>query len=132
MMFGFREDRRGSTDNKRSAHDKANLDRISELERNPLTEVVAADHTNQYPDPDSTGGHIPDYEYRDRLTGELIRGETEKCGDRSAHARSQRRAFESAGPFELNEFGCDRGFDLGFDETSTHDKTSNRGLFDLF
>ena len=133
------------------SHRRANNRRIRELERNPLWDVTHADHTDDYPEPDLINGHIPDYR-AESIFGEVLLGETERCGDNSRHSRDQREAFGQRArrrpntSFELNEYGCKRNsepnfemdldfeMDFGFNgsKKSSRKKSRGGGLLDLF
>lgn len=62
-------------------------------ELNPFERVVAADHTDDYPDPDPVNGHIPDLVTEDSWTGVQTLTEVESSTDQSSHAQEQAEAF---------------------------------------
>lgn len=86
-------------------HNRRNKRRLDNLEENPFTRPVFADHTDEYPDSQSVNGHVPDYVYTTALD-ETVIGEVEQRGDHSKHSQEQGEAFElfdSRGPFFENE-----------------------------
>lgn len=82
-----------------SPHDREVNERLTELERNPLWDPVAADHTDREPQPDPVNGHIPDI-VAEGVFGRRKVVEVEHRDDDSAHAQSQQQAFEQASIYD--------------------------------
>lgn len=87
-----------------SPHDREVNERLTELERNPLWDPVAADHTDREPQPDEMNGHIPDIVAEGPFGGRKLI-EVEHRNDDSEHAQNQQDAFEQASVYDpMTEF----------------------------
>lgn len=108
-----------------SAHNREIGEELTELERAPLWDPVAADHTDRYPEPEKVNGHIPDIVAEGPFgTRRLI--EVEHPGDTSKRTREQHDAFERADIYDpMTEFEVEYVDDEEKDET-------RGGFFGLF
>ena len=101
-------------------------ERLDELEQSPFCDVVAADHTDRYPDPKPVNGRVPDYKAQCGPT--TVVGEVEQAGDHSPHTQKQERAFtafDNASP--LQEF---ERVDYGTNQQS-QPKSQDSGVLDF-
>lgn len=103
----------------RSGHDRELDERLRQLERNPFCDPVAADHTDEYPDPEPVNGHIPDIKVDCAFGGGRIE-EVEHRDDTSQHTRDQHSAFQEA---------ADSNPGLGFEVEYVDDQDDGFSLF---
>lgn len=82
-----------------SPHDREVEEELTELERDPLWDPIAADHTDREPQPDTVNGHVPDIVAEGPFGRRKI-VEVEHRDDDSQHAQSQQNAFEQASVYD--------------------------------